>query len=197
MRNTTPNRGSQAEALRIDGRRCVVRNADFYSFQDTLKLSGTVFISGCYVEGDVDFIWGTGTCFFTNCEIKCVNNGACITQIRNTATNFGDVFVDCRLTRAPGVTNATLSRIEVGRFPYSHVAWINCAMDSHILPVGWRFTPGPTPPDQLRFWEYATPDLTGTIRMDVSQLAMFSRHWTADEAAQMCDAKYILGGWAP
>ena len=98
VRNTTPKRGSQAEALRIDGRRCVVRNVDFYSFQDTLKLSGTVFISCCYVEGDVDFIWGTGTCFFTNCEIKCVNNGACITQIRNTATNFGDVFVDSPLT---------------------------------------------------------------------------------------------------
>ena len=197
VRNTTPKRGSQAEALRIDGRRCVVRNVDFYSFQDTLKLSGTVFVSGCYIEGDVDFIWGTGTCFFTNCEIKCVNNGACITQIRNTATNFGDVFVDCRLTHAPGVTNATLSRIEVSRFPYSHVAWINCAMDSHIRPAGWQFTPGPNSPDNLRFWEYATTDLTGANRVDVSQRSPISRQLTPAEAAQMRDPKYVLAGWSP
>jgi pectin methylesterase-like acyl-CoA thioesterase len=189
VRNTTPKGGSQAEALRVDGQRCAVRNVDFYSFQDTLKLSGTVFV--------VDFIWGYGTCYFTNCEIRCVNNGSCITQIRNDASHFGDVFVDCRLSHALGVTNATLSRIEIGRFPYSHVAWIHCAMDSHIVPSGWRFTPGPNPPDNLRFWEYQTTDLNGTNRLDVSRRASVSRQLTADEAAQMRDVKYVLGGWVP
>ena len=197
VRNTTPRRGSQAEALRIDGQRCAVRNADFFSFQDTLKLSGTVFVSGCYVEGDVDFIWGYGACFFTNCEIKCVSSGACVTQIRNDESRFGDVFVDCRLTRAPGVTNATLSRIEVGRFPYSHVAWINCAMDDHIRPDAWRCTPGPNPLDHLRFWEYRTTELSGSALVDVSRRAATSRQLTADEAALMRDARHILAGWAP
>ena len=197
VRNATPRRGSQAEALRIDGERCVVRNVDFYSFQDTLKLSGTVFVSGCYIEGDVDFIWGYGTCYFTNCEIKCVTSGACVTQIRNDAAHFGDVFVDCRLTHAPGVTNAILSRIEVGRFPYSHVAWINCAMDDHIRPDAWRFTPGQNPPDNLRFWEYKTTGVSGGMLVDVTARAAISRQLTDEEATRMRDARHVLGGWAP
>ena len=192
--------GSQAEALRIDGQRCVVDEDDFLSFQDTLKLSGTVFIRDCYIEGDVDFIWGTGTCFFTNCEIKSITSGSCITQIRNTARNNGDVFVDCRLTRAPGVTNAWLSRIDASVYPYSHVAWINCAMDPELLrPVAWQSTRSTTNSDAtLRFWEYPIHrSHPGKIRSTQAGGPPNSRQITAGEAAQMRDAKTVLGGWQP
>lgn len=197
VRNSTRKGGSQAEALRIDGRRCLVEDVDFYSFQDTLKLSGEVFVNHCYIEGDVDFIWGFGTCFFANCEIKCVNSRACITQIRNDRDHFGDVFVDCRLTKSPGVTDALLSRIEVNRFPYSQVAWINCQMDDHISARAWQFTPGANSPDSLQFGEYHTMDLTGTNLVDVSQRLPVSKQLTAEEAAQMRDAHHVFGDWTP
>lgn len=196
VHNTTRKGGAQAEALRVDGQRCVINNVDFYSFQDTLKLSGTVFVSNCYIEGDVDFIWGYGTCYFTNCEIKTVNSGACVTQIRNDQSHFGDVFVDCRLTKSAGVSNAILSRIEPNRFPYSHVAWINCAMDDHIRPVAWSLMRNTNSLATVRFWEYHTTDLTGKP-LDVSKRADFSKQLTDSEAAQMRDAKYVLGGWLP
>ncbi|HLX69964.1 MAG TPA: pectinesterase family protein [Verrucomicrobiae bacterium] len=196
LHNTTPKHGKQAEALRVDGQRCVINNVDFYSFQDTLKLSGTVFINNCYIEGDVDFIWGYGTCYFTNCEIKSVTSGACITQIRNDGLRFGDVFVDCRLTKAAGVSNAILSRIEPNRFPYSHVAWINCVMDDHIRPYAWDLMRNTNSLATVRFWEYHTTDPAGKP-LDASKRAGFSKQLTDAEAAQMRDAKYILGGWLP
>ena len=195
MRNTTRKGGSQAEALRVDGDRVTLRGCDFYSLQDTLKMSGRVFIADCYIEGDVDFIWGFGTCWFTNCEIKSVNGGY-VTQIRNTATNYGDVFVDCRLTGAPGVSNVPLSRIEVNRFPHSHVAFINCAMGPHIKPQGWVYTPGTNSTETLRFWEFQTTDLSGKP-LDTGSRTNLSRQVTADEAAQMRDAGHVLRGWKP
>jgi pectin methylesterase-like acyl-CoA thioesterase len=196
LHNTTPKGGKQAEALRVDGQRCIIDNVDFASFQDTLKLSGTVFISNCYIEGDVDFIWGYGTCYFTNCEIRTVNSGACITQIRNDESHFGDVFVNCRLTKVPGVGNAILSRIEPNRFPYSHVAWINCAMDDYIRPDAWNVMRNTNSLATIRFWEYHTTDLAGKPA-DVSKRADFSKQLTDSEAAKMRDIKYVLGGWLP
>src|SRR5208283_2782547 len=99
LHNTTPYRGSQAEALRVRGDRCVLRNDDFRSFQDTLLLSGSVYATNCYVEGDVDFIWGQGGVFFDHCEIKAVHNGYYV-QARNPAERPGYVFSQCKLTAA-------------------------------------------------------------------------------------------------
>jgi pectin methylesterase-like acyl-CoA thioesterase len=196
LRNTTLKGGSQAETLRVDGQRCILKNVDFYSFQDTLKLSGSVFVSNCYIEGDVDFIWGYGTCYFTNCEIKTVNSGACITQIRNDDSHFGDVFVNCRLTKAAGVSNTILSRIEPNRFPYSHVAWINCAMADHIRPTAWSVMRNTNSLATLRFWEYHTTDPAGAP-LDVTKRADFSKQLSDSVAAQMMDTKYVFGGWQP
>ena len=42
VQNTTPYKGSQAEAVALNAERCVLRNADFLSLQDTLNLSGRV-----------------------------------------------------------------------------------------------------------------------------------------------------------
>jgi pectin methylesterase-like acyl-CoA thioesterase len=197
LHNTTAKRGSQAEALRVDGQRCIIDGVDFYSFQDTLKLSGTVFIRNCYIEGDVDFIWGFGTCYFTNCEIKSVTSGSCVTQIRNDDAHFGDVFVNCRLTKAAGVSNTILSRIEPNRFPNSHVAWINCAMDDHIRPEAWSVMRDTNSLASIRFWEYHTTDLKSGSPVDVTKRASYSRQLTDDEAAPMRDAKNVLGGWQP
>jgi pectin methylesterase-like acyl-CoA thioesterase len=197
VRNTTPKGGSQAEALRVDGKGCMVDDVDFYSFQDTVQLTGQVFVNNSYIEGDVDFIWGYGTCFFTNCEIKCLNSKAYVTQIRNDQNHFGAVFVDCRLTKAPGVSSAVLSRIEPARFPYSQVAWINCRMDDHIAPAAWLLTPATNSPATLRFWEYRTTDLTGTNLVDVRRRLPVSLQLTAEQAAQMRDAHYVFGDWAP
>ena len=167
LHNTTPFGGSQAEALRVKSDRCILRNDDFYSFQDTLLLGGRVYLTNCYVEGDVDFIWGQGTVFFDQCEIKAVHNGYYL-QARNPAKSPGYVFFQCKLTATTNVTQCLLARIEADRFPCSAAAFINCQMGAQVPPVGWEVKG--TNVSQLRFWEYHSTDAQGKP-VDVSRRA--------------------------
>jgi hypothetical protein len=116
VQNTTPYKGSQAEAVYINAERCVLRNADFRSFQDTLNLTGRVYVTGCMIEGDVDYVWGYGGAFFERCELRSMHDGY-IVQARNPLGNPGYVFLNCRLTAAPDVKRNWLARIETARFP--------------------------------------------------------------------------------
>ncbi|MEY4388087.1 MAG: hypothetical protein RLY20_3370 [Verrucomicrobiota bacterium] len=196
LRNTTPYRGSQAEALRLEGERCTIRNCDFYSYQDTLLINGRVYVADCYIEGDVDFIWGHGTTFFENCEIKAMHDGYYVTS-RNPADKFGFVFASCRLTAAPEVKKNWLARIGTDRFAGSAVAFINCAMGEHIPAAGWQISGTDTA--RLRFLEFNSTKLDGKL-LDVSQRHPASRQLTAAEAAELGDANKVLAArdtWKP
>lgn len=200
LHNTTPKGGSQAEAIRVRADRVVLRACDFKSFQDTLRLDGRVYARDCYVEGDVDFVWGGGAVYFDRCEFKAVNNGYLV-QARNGADAPGYVFVDCRLTATPNVTRYVLARIEPVRFPHSHVAFIDCAMGPHISSAGWQFdlAPGaaaPGPAGQIRFEEFRSADLAGQP-LDVSARLPASRQLSADEGARLRNVRGVLGGWSP
>src|SRR5262249_25593048 len=85
--------GGQSEALRSEGgSRTILRNASFKGLQDTLLLTGQVYIVNSYVEGDVDFIWGNGVVYFDHCEIKDVSRKGYNVQARNPAGLLGHVF---------------------------------------------------------------------------------------------------------
>ena len=200
LHNTTPKGGSQAEAIRVRADRVVLDRCDFKSFQDTLRLDGRVYVRECYIEGDVDFIWGGGTVYFDRCNIFAVNNGYLV-QSRNGASQLGYVFVDCRIDTAPNLSRFVLARINPGRFPHSHVAFINCAMGKFITPAGWMFDgPGAgASKETTRFWEFQSTDLTGQP-LDVSQRVAGSRQLTSEEAARQRDLAHVLGGadgWNP
>src|SRR5262245_30090032 len=73
--NPSPQLSSngQSEALRIEGGfRTIVRNATLKGLQDTLLMSGQIYIADSIVEGDTDFIWSNGAVYFDHCEIKAV-----------------------------------------------------------------------------------------------------------------------------
>ena len=195
LRNTTPYRGSQAEALRINGDRCVLRNADFYSFQDTLLLSGRVYATNCHVEGDVDFIWGQGVVFFDRCEIRAVHSGYYV-QARNPE-NPGYVFYRCKLTASPGVERCLLARIDADRFPCSQVTFINCQMGSQVPPVGWEARG--TNLSHLRFQEFHSTDLQGKP-LAVSERLPVSRQLSQRQANALSDPARVLSyqdAWNP
>jgi hypothetical protein len=69
---------SQAEALYFaggSGFTLAAFNSSFYSNQDTIQTSGTNWFYNCYVEGNVDFIWGTAdAALFENCSLHFVND---------------------------------------------------------------------------------------------------------------------------
>jgi polygalacturonase/pectin methylesterase-like acyl-CoA thioesterase len=193
--NTTPKGGSQAEAFRGSAARILLERVTLKSFQDTLMLQGVGYVSDSYIEGDVDFMWGSGAVYFRNSELKALTSSGYFTQIRNSQGQNGNVYMNCRLTAADGVTGMYLSRIDPTVFPYSQVIYINSAMGPHIIPAGWLLNNATTAPN-VQFWEYKSTDAAGAP-LDVSQRAPFSRQLSATEAAQWSDPAFVLGGWVP
>jgi pectin methylesterase-like acyl-CoA thioesterase len=194
--NLTPQGGSQAEALRLEKcDECIVRNANVNSLQDTLLWDGRLYADNCTISGNVDFVWSTGVAYFNNCVIHTVGQAGAIVQARNSPSAYGYVFVDSQLTADPKVTNQVLARIDVGDYPGSHVAYINCTMGSFISPGGWTITDG-TPTSELRFWEYQSVDTSGNP-IDVSKRVAGSTQISATQAASMRDPTVVLSGWNP
>lgn len=186
LHNTTPYRGSQAEAFRGYGMRTLLNRVNLSSFQDTLLLQNGGFVTNSYIEGDVDFMWGSGPVFFENCELKALHAGY-YTQIRNPQGVHGNVYVNCRLTRAPDLADdsAYLGRIDPSVFPYSEVVYINSAIDAHIAREGWLLNNADCSQAAfIRFAEYRSTDLGGNP-LDVSQRLSCSSQLTYDEAVQL------------
>ena len=157
--NLTPQGGSQAEALRVEpGERIILRNANFLSLQDTLLLSGLIYVTGSYIEGNVDYIWGKGTVFFE--DTRAEDGGSrwattCRHAMRRRQNGY--VFVNSRLTADEGIVGQLLGRIDVNEYPGSMVAYIDCEMSAAINPAGWTITPPDVEaPTTLRFWEYGS-----------------------------------------
>ncbi len=208
IRNTTPQGGSQAEAIILNGTteaRAILKDLDLYSFQDTLQVNGQAFITGCHIEGDVDFLWGTGPCFIENTTARSLRSDAYYTQIRNPATNHGYVFVKCVFEGASGVTGNLLSRIELTRFPHSEVVLIDCTLTSAVSPVAWQYQRARDgsvgDPAEIHFWEYNSRDPQGNL-VDTTQRLAGSRRLKdpADKeiVARYRDPGYVLGNdWNP
>jgi hypothetical protein len=187
LRNSTPYKGSQAEALRIQADRALLLGCDFSSFQDTLQLSGSVYVKDCLVSGDVDFIWGEGTAFFQDCELRALHDGYYLQSRSDDGGGF--VFLNCRLTAAPGVSNNVLARIECDRFPYSAAAYLNCAMGPHVPKVGWNIQGGST--NSLRYGESGTTDLAGKP-LDLVGRNPIARIFTPEEVVELSDPKKVF-----
>lgn len=73
---TSPSGNAQAETLLFKngkGHHVTANNCTFKSRQDTLQLSGKCWFYDCFIEGDVDYIWGyVDTALFENCELNCI-----------------------------------------------------------------------------------------------------------------------------
>jgi pectinesterase len=149
FQNTSGDHG-QALALRTDGDRGIFNNCRFLSWQDTLLVNnGRDYFTNCYVEGRVDFIYGSATAIFDRCEIHSKNGGHVTAANTPKDRPFGFVFMDCRLTGDPqpwinpeGVPANTNSppMADLGRpwRPYASVTYLNCEMGDHIKPEGWN-----------------------------------------------------------
>ena len=198
LRNTTPRGGSQAEALRGNGRRVVLDRVTLSSLQDTLLWNGSLFVTDSLIEGDVDFMWGGGACYFQRCELRSLGAGY-LAQVRNGEMARGNVYVDCRLTAAPGVGNVYLARIDprpevANTWPFSEVVFLGCALGPHIRPEGWLLNNAAAAP-QVRFWEYGSTDLTGGP-LDLSRRLPDAQRIDRETAERYRDVSFVLG-WIP
>jgi len=165
--NVSGNHG-QALALRIDADRAVLKNCRITGWQDTLMINkGRMYFKECFISGRVDFIYGSATAVFDECEIMSRNRGH-ITAA-NTPQNqpYGFVFLNCRLTwdPAPWVNinnpndpgSSKPDKADLGRpwRDYACVAFVRCQMGDHINPLGFVTWVGAEQRNQtVRYSEY-------------------------------------------
>lgn len=128
----------QAVAVRVDGDKVKFENCRFLGFQDTLYPHGREsrqYYKNCYIEGTVDFIFGWSTAVFEDCEIFCKTKGYITAASTEKDTEFGFVFLNCKITG-----DAAPDTYYLGRpwRDYAQTVFINCELGNHIKPEGWH-----------------------------------------------------------
>ena len=166
--------GSQALALLVKGDRAIFHNVRLLGNQDTVYagsrnctpdgdncIPARQYFSDCYIEGNVDFLFGDGKAVFDHCEIhNTAHAGGFVTaQSKHYPTqDSGFVLNHCRLTGGADIT----APVYLGRpwRPYATVVYLDTEMGSHIDPSGWReWHPGETHSIETAF--YAESNSTG------------------------------------
>ncbi|MEE3624489.1 pectinesterase family protein [Nitrospirillum sp. BR 11752] len=211
----------QAVALYSKGDRAVYRAIRILGGQDTLYVGnlGRAYFSNCYVEGNIDYIFGNGKAVFDNCTIKTkihdslIGEATVTAQERESASeNSGFVFSNAKLIfDSPYMSNVWLGRPWGA---YSTVYFLNSTMGPQVTDGGWiEFIPplnGQSGTNNLptsTYREYNTryADMNGqgatpfniALRETTSPRSNISL--TAAEASALAPDIYLSGndGWQP
>lgn len=201
----------QAVALAVTGDRDVFRWVRIHGHQDTLFAASKYcygdygpciparqYFSHCFIDGNVDFIFGDSVAVFDHCELhgNAKGNVMFTAQSKHYAEQeSGYVFDHCKLTAAP----RTRGIVSLGRpwRPYATVVYLHTRMDANIFPQGWKEWP--------RFGEPSLPtaffaefDSTG-LGADPAAREPYSHQLTAAEATHFSPARFLAGkdGWNP
>jgi pectinesterase len=127
----------QAVAIWVASDKSRFINCRFLGFQDTLYTFGhgtRQYYNKCYIEGTVDFIFGSARAVFEDCDIFCKKGGYVTAASTPDTTQYGYVFMNCRIKG-----DAPENSFALGRpwRPYAKTVFINCDLGKHIKPEGW------------------------------------------------------------
>ena len=127
----------QAVALAVSSDEVAVINCKLLGNQDTLYASGNgkQYYKDCYIEGTTDFIFGSATAFFENCQIHSKKDSYITAASTLKESEFGYVFKDCKISADKKITKVYLGR--PWRI-YAKTVFINSNLGKHILAVGWH-----------------------------------------------------------
>jgi len=130
----------QAVAVRVAADRVKFLNCRFLGFQDTLYTwgygaSSCQYYKNCYIEGTVDFIFGSSTAVFDECRIYGKKAGYFTAASTPDTAKYGYVFIKCRIEG-----NAPPASFYLGRpwRPYAKTVFIDCTMTEIVKPEGWN-----------------------------------------------------------
>jgi pectin methylesterase-like acyl-CoA thioesterase len=192
---------TRADRLVFDGVRFLGNQDTLYHNSASTSAIGRAYFRNCYVEGDVDFIFGRGTGVFQGCEIRSLNRGSSSNNGYVTAaatmntTTYGFLFYQCNLTS----NGAAAASVYLGR-PWhpsgdvnaiGQVLYRESTLGAHIKSAPWTDMSGFSWKD-ARFSEYRNTGPgsgTGTDRPQLSDA----------QAASYTPQKYLAGsdGWNP
>jgi pectinesterase len=173
-------------------------------WQDTLYANGgRQYYDRCYIEGRVDFIFGSATAVFDHCTIHSKNGGYVTAADTPAGQKVGYVFLGCTLTGEG--KPAFLGRPwRWDRGSRAMVAFVDCRMGPHIRAEGWDpwhrkpTTMNVHPEETTRYGEFGTMDLEGKP-VDLSGRVAWAKKLSEDEAKQLTVEKVLGGedGWQP
>jgi pectin methylesterase-like acyl-CoA thioesterase len=200
---------TQAVALSITADRAVLRDVRLLGAQDTLYAASKSchgdapchasrqYYEHCYIEGEVDFIFGNAKAAFEGCELHSVahTGGYLTAQSRQKPEeDSGYVFDHCNTSADPGVSNVFLGR---PWRDHATVIFLNTRMGAHIAPAGWSpWHKGED--DALKTATYAEFNSTGPGAHPKDRQAQ-TKMLTAEEARQYAPKAWLAGpdGWDP
>ncbi|CAN6550430.1 unnamed protein product [Malus baccata var. baccata] len=184
----TYGKGARAVALRASGDRAAFYDCSIKSYQDTLlSENGKQYYSNCYIEGAVDFIFGSSAALFQNCHLhSTADEVGFITAHRrdNASENLGFSFVGCKIS---GLSKTTLGR---PWSPYSRVIFALTHMSNVVAPQGWD--DWGRSPDELSTVYFGQYRCWGA-GADTSQRVKWARELTFQEAAPLMTSGFIGG----
>ena len=164
----------QAVALNNQADQSIFVNCRFIGNQDTLLADASSssparqYYYKCYIEGDVDFIFGRAQAVFNDCDIasfnrKSTSNNGYITAADTWDSDaYGYLIMNSRLI---GLDNIAANTVSLGRpwRPSSQtrkmtpaVTYVNCYMGDHITSKGWEDMGADSPVSTARFYEYGS-----------------------------------------
>ncbi|OKP92132.1 pectinesterase family protein [Paenibacillus sp. P32E] len=181
----------QAVAAFIDAGQAVFRRVRLLGDQDTLYTGqGKQYYDNCYIEGDVDYIFGAATTLFDRCHLHNKRSRGYITAASTPeGAAFGYVFLDCRITGGEGVSEVYLGR---PWRPHAHVAFIRTNMDGSVIGEGWHNWGQPEREATSRYEEFGS---SGPGAHPEARVA-WSRQLNPQEASEY-RVLTVLDGWHP
>lgn len=192
FQNTTGPVG-QAVALFVAGDKARFINCRMLGFQDTLYTYGYAsrqYYYKCYIEGTVDFVFGSATAVFEDCEIFCKKAGYVTAASTPDSTKYGYVFFN---TRIHG--DAPENSFYLGRpwRPYAKTVFINCDLGKQIKPEGWHNWNKSDAEKTSFYAEYQSKGLGANNNARVK----WSHQLTAKEVSENYTLEKIFNGWKP
>ena len=162
------------------------------SVGDCPPVAGRQYFEDCFIQGDVDFIFGPYACWFEGCTLHMNRCGGWYTAANTPEQSpHGMIFHKCRLTGECEPGKAYLGR---PWRPYARTIFLHCEMDECVAPEGFQDWAGGAA-ITARCGEYMT---TGA-RADQSSRHPSQARLTDEEAALLTIRSVIGGydGWNP
>lgn len=173
------NKVGQALAMYADGDHLIFERCRFDGHQDTLftaplpekekqtggfrgpkefapRRMGRHLYKDCYIAGNVDFIFGSATAYFENCELfmkqrKGEIKGYVTAPSTFEGQRYGYVFRDCRFTSDCPAESAYLGRPWRN---YARCVIVHSEIGAHIRKEGWHDWDNSAAWDTMFFAEY-------------------------------------------
>ncbi|MES2649682.1 MAG: pectinesterase family protein [Bacteroidota bacterium] len=182
----------QAVAVSVAGDKARFKNCRFLGFQDTLYTYGREsrqYYNHCYIEGTVDFIFGSSTAVFDSCTLFGKRAGFYTAASTPQYKKFGYVFLDCKITGDAPDTSFYLGR---PWRPYAKTVFIRCQLDRQVKAAGWNNWSNPLNEKTAFYAEYNNVGIAANTNNRVPW-----SYQLTDAEAQTYTLKNIFLNWDP